>query len=112
MVAVRVGGVLGEPGGLSDALGQVFREVADVATGFLGATQDALDMYLRPEPDDVCRFGQLLTRLIPGRQRCPGVGVSERSRAGIPHRQPVLAIKELVMGRPPHLVVGRGGNCP
>ena len=84
VVALRVGGVLVEPSGLPDAFGQVFREVADVATGFLGATQDALDMYLRPEPDDVCRFGQLLTRLIPGRQRCPGVGVSDLTWATIP----------------------------
>ena len=49
VVTVCVGGVLGEPGGLSDALGQVFREVADVSAGFFGAAQDALDVHLFPE---------------------------------------------------------------
>ena len=67
MVALGVGGVLTESGGLPDALGQIFREITDVATSFLGAPQDALDMHLGAEPDHVRGLGQLLTRLVPGR---------------------------------------------
>jgi hypothetical protein len=85
VVAVGVGGVLVESGGLSDAFGEVFCEVADVASSFFGTAEDALDVYLRAEPDDVCGFGQLFTRLLPGRQRCPTVGVGEGLFTGIPH---------------------------
>ena len=49
VVAVGVGGVLVESGGLTDALGQIFREVADVAAGFFGAAEDALDVDLVPK---------------------------------------------------------------
>jgi hypothetical protein len=66
VIAVGVGGVLVDAGGLSDALGEVFREVSDVAAGFFGATEDALDVYLRFEVDDVRGFGEIRTRLFPG----------------------------------------------
>ena len=46
-----------EAGGLPYRLGQIFCEVADVAAGFFGATEDAFDVYLRPEVDDVRGFG-------------------------------------------------------
>ena len=67
VVALSVGGVLIEPGGLSDAFCQIFCEVSDVATCFLGATEDALDVYLRPEVDNVRGFGEVCTGLFPGR---------------------------------------------
>jgi hypothetical protein len=78
VVAVRVGGVLGESGGLSDALGQVFREVADVAAGFFGAAQDALDVHLFPESHDVSGLGQVLAGLS---QVGSGVSVSGSVKA-------------------------------
>ena len=37
VVALGVGGVLAEPGGLPHAFGEVFREVADVTASLLGA---------------------------------------------------------------------------
>ena len=39
-----------------------------------------------------------------------GVGVGEGLGAGVPDRQPLVGVDELVMGRPPDLVVGRGGD--
>jgi hypothetical protein len=57
-----------------------------VPTSFIGATEDAFDVHLRAEPDDVRRFGQLLTRLVPTRQRRTSVEVNEAFRAGILHR--------------------------
>ncbi len=62
-----------------------------MASGFFGAAEDALDVYLRAEPDDVCGFGQLFTCLLPGRQRCPSVGVGEGLFTGIPHWQSLSA---------------------
>jgi hypothetical protein len=58
MVALGIGGVLVKPSGLADALAQIFREVADAAASFLGATQDSLDMNLGTEADDVRWLGQ------------------------------------------------------
>jgi hypothetical protein len=66
VVAVGVGGVFVESGCLSHGFGEVFGEVADVAASFLGAAQDALDVHLCPEADDVGGFGQFFTRLFPG----------------------------------------------
>ena len=86
VIALGVGGVLTKSSGLPDGFGQIFREVADVPTSFFSATQDALDVHLGSEPDDVRGVGQLLTRLVPGRQRRAGVGVGEAFRAGIPDR--------------------------
>jgi hypothetical protein len=67
VVALSVGGVLIEPGGLSDAFCQIFCEVTDVATSFFGATEDAFDVHLGAEADDVGGLGQLFARLFPGR---------------------------------------------
>lgn len=50
MVALSVGSVRTEPSGLPDTLGQIFREITDVATSFLGATWNALDVHLGSEP--------------------------------------------------------------
>ena len=86
VITVGVGGVLSEPGGLADAFGQIFCEVADVAAGFFGAAEDSFDVYLRAEPDDVRGFGQFLTGLFPGGQRPAGVGVGEGLGPGVPHR--------------------------
>lgn len=61
-----MGGVLAEPGGLSDALGEVFRELADVAPGFFGAAEDSFDVHLRSEAGDVRGLDEFLTRLIEG----------------------------------------------
>jgi hypothetical protein len=77
MIPLPVGGVLIEPGGLSDTFGQVFREVTDVATSFLGATEDALDVHLGAEPDHVGGFGEVVARLLPRRQWLVSVGVGE-----------------------------------
>ena len=86
VIPLRVGGVLIKPGGLPHAFGEIFREIADMATGFLSAAEDALDVHLRPEANHVRGFGQLLTRLLPTRQRRPGVGISERFRPAVPDR--------------------------
>jgi hypothetical protein len=48
MIALGVSGVLAESSGLPDTLGQIFREVADMPTGFLGTTQDALTCTRAP----------------------------------------------------------------
>jgi hypothetical protein len=83
-----------------------------MSAGFLGATQDALDVHLFPEPHDVRGLGQFLTRLVPGGQRCAGVGVGEGLGPGVPERHPFVGIDELVMSRPPHLVIGRRRDRP
>ena len=81
-----------------------------MATSFFGAAQDALDVHLGPEPDDVGGFGQLLTRLVPGGQWRPGVGVGEGLGSAVPDREPLVGVNELVMGGPPHLVIRRRGD--
>src|SRR2546423_1523223 len=81
-------------------------------TGFLGTTQDALDVRLRAELNDVCRFGEGLTGLFPSREWFSGVGVGEGLRSGVPDRHSLLVVDELVVGGPPDLVVGRGGDGP
>ncbi len=86
VVSLPVGGVFAEASGLADAFGQIFREVADVATRFLGAPQDALDVHLGAEADDVGGFVQFLTRLVPAEQWRPGVGVGEGLCPGVPDR--------------------------
>lgn len=112
MVAVGVGGVLTEASGLSDGFGEVFGEVADVSSGFFGAAQDSLDVYLFPEAHHVCGLGQFLACLFPGGQRCAGVGVGERFGARVPNRQSVAGVAEMVVRWPPDLVVGRSGDRP
>ena len=62
----------------ADRFRQVLGEVADVASGFLGAAQDALGLALLPEPHHVSRLRVLvdcegIQRLIPRRERCVGV---------------------------------------
>jgi hypothetical protein len=37
VIPLGVGGAFGEPSGVTDAFGQVFRQVADVAPGFLSS---------------------------------------------------------------------------
>ncbi len=86
VVAVGVGGALAEPGRLAYRFRQIFGEVADVAACFFGAAQDALDVHLGPEPDNVRRLDQVLAGMIEGGQRCPGVGVGEGLRPGVPDR--------------------------
>ena len=77
MVSLGVGGVLIQPGGLSYRFREIFCEVADVATCFLGAPEDAFDVRLRPESHDVRGLSEIRTGLIPGGQRGPGVGIGE-----------------------------------
>ena len=108
VVAVGVGGVLTESGGLPDAFCQIFCEVSDVAAGFFGAAQDAFDVHLGAEADDVGGFGQLLTGLVPGRQWCAGVGVGEGFRAGVPDRQPLCRCRGAGHG----LATTLGGRSP
>ena len=86
VVAVGVGGGFVEPGGLAYRFRQIFCEVSDVAAGFFGAAQDALDVHLGPEPDHVRGLGEVLAGLIEGGQRCAGVGVGEGFGAGVPDR--------------------------
>ena len=74
VIPLPVGGVLAEASRLPHALGEIFAEVADVATGFFGAAEDALGVHLRPESDDVRRFGQVRAGVIPGREWRAGVG--------------------------------------
>ncbi|MDT7715322.1 MAG: hypothetical protein QOH09_1314 [Pseudonocardiales bacterium] len=112
MVTLGVGGVLSEPGGVAHRFGQILGEVANVPTGFLGAAEDALDVHLRPEPDHVRGFDQLFARLIERRQWRTGVGVGEGLRSRVPDRHPLAGVDELVMGGPPHLVVGRFADRP
>jgi hypothetical protein len=84
--SLGVGGVLVESRCLADGFGQVFHEVADVTASFLAATQDALDMDLFAEADDVGGFGQLLAGLFSVLQRGAGGGVGEGLSPRIPHR--------------------------
>jgi hypothetical protein len=83
-----------------------------VTTSFPGATQDALDVHLGAEPDNVGGFGQLLTGLFPGRQRRTSLGVGEGLGAGVLHRQSPVGVDKLIMVRPPDLVIGRGDDLP
>jgi hypothetical protein len=97
---------------MADRLGEVLGQVADVAAGFLGAAEDALDVHLCPEPDGV-RGNREVGRvggLVPGGQGCAGVGVDERLGAVAPPRQPVAGVPDFVVGGPPHLVVGGGDD--
>jgi hypothetical protein len=109
---LRVGSVLTKPGSLPHRLGEIFREVADVPASFFGAAQDALDVHLRPKPNHVRGFGQLLTRLLPARQQRAGVGVGKGLGPSIPHRHPAVDIDGPVVGWPPHLVIRRGRDGP
>jgi hypothetical protein len=77
VIALPVGGVLIEVGGLSDAFGEVFGEVADVSAGFFGAAEDSLDVHLGPEADNVGGFGQLCAGFLPGWQRYQSVGIGK-----------------------------------
>ncbi len=67
MVAVGVGGVFVEAGGVAYRFGQIFCEVANVAASFLSAAEDAFDVDLLPEADHVGGFGEACTGLFPGR---------------------------------------------
>jgi len=62
--------------GVGVAVGDVFRQVlgqvADAPVGVRGAGDQALDIGLRPEPDDVLRFDvvglvEVVEGFIPGR---------------------------------------------
>jgi hypothetical protein len=110
VLSLGVGGALAESGGLANALGQILGEVTDVASGFLAATQDPLDVHLFAESDDVGRFGQPLTCLFPARQGYAGVGVGEGLSPRVPYRHPFPAVNQVVMRRPPHLVISRLGD--
>jgi len=105
-------GVLPEPRGLPYRFREVFGQVADVAPGFLGTAQDALDVCLRAESHDVRGFGQLLAGLLEGGQGLTRVGVGEGFGPDVPDRNPVTGVGELVMRWPPDLVVGGGGDGP
>jgi hypothetical protein len=48
VIPLDVGGVLIEPGGLADVLGQIFRDVADVPTSLLGTAQIPLTCTCAP----------------------------------------------------------------
>ena len=102
----------------ADRFRQVLGEVADVASGFLGAAQDALGLALLPEPHHVSRLrvvvaGEGIQRLIPRRERCAGVWVDERASMLIPQRAVFVVIArvdEVVVVGPPDLVVGGGDD--
>jgi hypothetical protein len=68
---------LAETSGLPNALGEVFREVANVTTGFLSTAENTLDVHLRPQTDDMGRFCESLAGMFPSRKRPAGVGISE-----------------------------------
>jgi hypothetical protein len=71
VVAVGVGGVFVEAGGVAYRFGQIFCEVSDVASCFFGAAEDAFDVDLLSEADDVGGFGEVLAGLVPARQGVP-----------------------------------------
>ena len=102
---------------LVEGLGQVLHEVAQALTSLLGVAQDALDVDLRAEPDDVRRRGgrvggELVERGVPGAQGPAGIGVDVAGLVEglVPDRHPVGRVDGLVVGGPPHLVVGGGGD--
>ncbi|OLM08275.1 hypothetical protein Ae505Ps2_6254 [Pseudonocardia sp. Ae505_Ps2] len=97
---------------MPDALGEILGQVTDVPSGFFGAAEDSLDVDLRPEHHRVrrSREGVGVGRLVPGGQRLAGVRVDERLVVVVPAGEPVPAVDEFVVGGPPDLVVGRGGD--
>jgi hypothetical protein len=103
-------GVLTESGCLAYGFSQILGEVADVATGFLGAAEDAFDVHLRSESDHVCGFGELLACLFPGGQRFSAVWIGECFGAYVPDGEPLLAVNALIVVGPPHLVICRRGD--
>jgi hypothetical protein len=66
-------------------------------------------MDLRAEGDDVGGLVELLDRVVERRQRLGGVGVDEPVRV-VPHRHCRAGVPDLVVGGPPHLVIGRRGD--
>jgi hypothetical protein len=58
--------------------------IPDVAPGFLGTAEDALDVHLRPEAHDVRGFGQRRAGLLERGQRLTCVGVGEGVDPDIP----------------------------
>jgi hypothetical protein len=112
VLTVRIGGLLTEPGSLTDALGQILGQVANMAARFLTTPKNALDVHLLPETHHVGGFGQPFAGLLPARQRHPGGRVGESPRSGVPYREPVVGVAQLVVGGPPHLVIGRLGDRP
>jgi hypothetical protein len=96
------------PGGFGQILGQV----ADVSPGLVGAAEDALGVDLSPEGHHVRRLLDLFYHAVPLDKGLPGVRVYKGLVPGIPDRQVITAVDQLVMCWPPHLVVGRLGDLP
>jgi hypothetical protein len=67
-------------------------------------------MDLRPKSDHVFRLNQRFAGLLPCGQMLAGIGVDEGLSPGIPDRQPVCAVDELIVWGPPDLVVGGRGD--
>jgi hypothetical protein len=65
VIPLGIGGMLAESSGLSYRFSEVFCEIADMAASLLGATENALDVDLRSESDDVSGFGEFLTSVFP-----------------------------------------------
>ena len=94
VIALGIGGLFTESGGLSDALGQIFGEIADVPARFLSTPENAFDVHLFPEAHHVGRFGQSLAGLFPTRQRHPGGRVGESPCPGVPYREPIVGVAD------------------
>ena len=106
-------GVGGRGVALVDGLGQVLREIPDAPVRVAAAGEHALDVELRPEPDDVRRVrraGRRRGRRAPpprwaAVRRCPG---RCRRRCRCPRSGARASVVDDGVGvRPPHLVIRR-----
>src|SRR5450759_3963662 len=66
-----------------------------------------------PKPDHVRRLVVLpdgVQRFVPSREYRAGVRVEVAADRGVPHRITARVEGGCIVGRPPHLVVSRGGD--
>src|SRR5690606_28136235 len=98
-----------------DVLGQVLGQVAHAPVGVGRARHDPLGVDLASEAHHVegfrSRVGvQGVQRLVPGGQHFTGGRVEVVTGRLVEGGQVRPVVDDLVGGRPPHLVVGRGGD--
>ena len=99
------------PMAVRDGLGEVLREVAHRPVRVGRAGEHAPGVDLDSEPGHVRRLLDRVRRLIPGRQRFARLRVDVHLPVGVPGREDAV-VDDPVALRPPHLVVGRGGDLP
>jgi hypothetical protein len=98
--------------GAGDVLGQVLAQVADAAIGVRRPGQQALQVVLVPEPQDVGRLAVHVTvheveRFLPRRKQPAVVRIDVADVLGRPAREMLRVQRHVVFG-PPELVVGGG----